>query len=200
MRSSRSDELAHKTQAVPMYRRQQRQAIVIFALALCVMLLLFGWLLEGQYQQEIRSAESRAISRSNVVAEWAKGMLGQSGQALFTLAERVESVGGTGLNNTASIQYALESLAGYMPLIDELGVLNAQGRVWVSSSNNRHAGLDISETDFFRSFQQGKQQELVTPLYWSSQNQQFYLYHARRLNDASGNFNGLVLLGWCRRP
>ncbi|WP_311064743.1 EAL domain-containing protein [Halomonas sp. DWK9] len=190
---SRSGLIARASQAMPGYRRQQRRVIGFFIASLCAMVSLFGWLLTGQYEQEIRAAEARAVARSNVVTEWAKGVFGQSGQALFILAQQMESHAFTSPEDMANIQRTVEAFTGYMPLINELGILNAQGRVWVSSSHNRHAGLDVSDTSFFRSFQQGQQLELVTPLYWSDEDEQFYLYHARRINDENERFKGIVV-------
>ncbi|MDP4558500.1 EAL domain-containing protein [Halomonas meridiana] len=190
---SRSDSTARDVPVLPRYRRLQRRAIALFLVALCVMVSLFGWLLTGQYQQEIRAAEARATARSNVMTEWAKGIFGQSGQALFTLAQHVETRGFESAEGMADIQRSVEALTRYMPLINELGILNAQGRVWISSSDNRHAGIDISHTAFFRSFQQGEQRELVTPLYWSEEDAQFYLYHARRISGENDRFEGIVV-------
>jgi PAS domain S-box-containing protein len=190
---SRSDATSRDVPVLPRYRRLQRRAIGFFFLALCVVVSLFGWLLTGQYQQEIRAAEARASARSNVMTEWAKGVFGQSGQALFTLAQHVETRGFDSVDGMADIQGAVEALTRYMPLINEIGILNDQGRVWISSRDNRHAGIDISHTDFFRSFQQGGQRELVTPLYWSDEDRQFYLYHARRISGENDRFDGVVV-------
>ncbi|KFC49706.1 hypothetical protein DK37_30010 [Halomonas sp. SUBG004] len=41
---------------------------------------------------------------------------------------------------------------------------------------------------FFARFSKGGQRELVTPLYWSDEDRQFYLYHARRISGEKRSF------------
>ena len=72
---------------MPGFWRQKQRVIALYILLLCMMIALFGWLLKGQYHQEVNAAESRVIARANVVSEWVTGMFGQSSQGLFSLAE-----------------------------------------------------------------------------------------------------------------
>lgn len=175
------------------YRQQRRKVVVAYVLALIVMMVLFGWLLSEQYKQEIAAAESRITARANVVTEWAKGVFAQNGQALFGLAELLTIQGMPDADNAQMFHQALENLTLYAPMIDEIGVLDTEGRVLASSSGSRHAGVDISEAPFFNTFKQGEQRELITPLYWSESGQSYYLYHGWRLNSPTGDFAGLVI-------
>ena len=175
------------------YRRQRRSVVAAYLLALFVMALLFGWLLSEQYQQEIEAAESRITARANVVTEWAKGVFAQSGQALFGLAELLTIQGMPNADNTQVLESALENLTQYVPLVNEVGVLDLNGRVLASSHGNRNAGANIGHTQFFNAFKRGGQQELITPLYWSDRHQHYYLYHGRRLDSPTGDFMGVVV-------
>ncbi|GGW57100.1 PDC sensor domain-containing protein [Vreelandella hamiltonii] len=141
-----SDGLSRHLDTLPRHRRYRHRVIAIYIVSLCVMLVLFGWLLKGQYEQELQAAEARAAARASVVAEWANGVLGQSAQALFGLEELLERQTAGVPDREVQVQVALENLTRYLPLIDELGVLNADGRAWVSSGDNRHAGRDLSQT------------------------------------------------------
>lgn len=175
------------------FRHQRRSVVAAYLLALFFMTLLFGWLLNEQYQQEIEAAESRITARANVVTEWAKGVFAQSGQALFGLAELLTIQGMPDADNTQVLERALENLTHYVPLVNEVGVMDLNGRVLASSNGNRNAGANIGHTQFFNAFKQGGQQELITPLYWSDRNQHYYLYHGRRLDSPTGDFMGVVV-------
>ena len=56
------------------YRQQRRSVFTLYVLSILVMVALFDWLLNKQYQQEIKADESRITARANVVTEWAKGI------------------------------------------------------------------------------------------------------------------------------
>lgn len=179
------------------YRRQRRNLVALYLLALFVVMVLFGWLLNEQYEKEIESAESRISARANVVTEWAKGVFAQSGQALFGLAELLELQGmpdGEGNdNNPQAFQRLLENLTLYIPMVDKIAVLDPEGRVLASGSGQWRTPADTSDTSLFEALKQAGQEELITPLYWSENDQRYYLYHGRRLETPTGEFAGAVI-------
>ncbi|MBT2786151.1 MULTISPECIES: EAL domain-containing protein [unclassified Halomonas] len=179
--------------ATKTYRQQRRHVIALYLLALFVMMVLFGWLLSEQHKQEIEAAESRITARANVVTEWAKGVFAQSGQALFGLEELLALQGMPDSENAQALQRSLENLTRYVPMVDEIAVVSAEGRVLASGRGNRKADADISDSVFFNAFKQEEQEELITPLYWSNRDQRYYLYHGRRLETATGEFSGVVI-------
>ncbi len=174
------------------YRQQRRKVMASYVLALIIMVVLFGWLLSEQYKQDIESAESRITARANVVTEWAKGVFAQSGQALFGLTELLALQGVPESDDAQALQRSLENLTRYMSMIDDVVVFNTEGRVLANGSGNR-TSADIRETQFFNAFKQGGQRELMTPLYWSTSDQRYYLYHGRRLDSPTGDFAGVVI-------
>lgn len=173
------------------YRQQRRSVIMLYMLSILVMVTLFGWLLNEQYQQEIKAAESRITARANVVTEWAKGVFAQSGQALFGLTEMLALQDIPDSEKTQLLQRSLENLSSYLPMIDEVGVFGTAGRLLASSRANRD--VDIGETRFFKVFQHSQQRELITPLYWSKSDQRYYLYHGRRVETPAGDFAGVAV-------
>lgn len=196
----RSDRVTNKSQAMPGFRRQKQRVITLYILSLCMMIALFGWLLKGQYHQEVNAAESRVIARANVVSEWVKGMFGQSSQGLFSLAELLDvqqandsELDSLGAESATAVQRALDNLTEYVPLIDSVSVLGPQGRLRLSSNANRHVGEGVGDSAFFRTFQQGGQDEMMTPLIWSASKQRFFLYHGRRLVNDQGDFAGVIM-------
>ncbi|WP_386080375.1 EAL domain-containing protein [Vreelandella sp. F11] len=179
--------------ATKTYRQQRRHVIALYLLALCVMVVLFSWLLSEQRKQEIEAAEVRITARANVVTEWAKGVFAQSGQALFGLKELLVLQGMPDRDNTQALQRSLENLTRYIPMVDEIAVLDSDGRVLASGLGNRQPNTDISDTVFFNAFKHAGEEELITPLYWSASDQRYYLYHGRRLETSTGEFAGVVI-------
>lgn len=175
------------------YRQQRRYVVALYLLALFVMMALFSWLLSEQYKQEIVAAESRVTARANVVTEWASGVFAQSGQALFGLAELLALQGMPEADNAQALHRSLENLTLYIPMVDEIAVLGPEGQILASGRDDGNDNVDISTTQFFNAFKQGGQRELITPLYWSESEQQYYLYHGRRLDSLSGDFAGVVM-------
>ncbi|MDN7131379.1 EAL domain-containing protein [Halomonas sp. MC140] len=179
--------------ATDTYRQQRRHVIALYVLALSVMVVLFGWLLFEQYKQEMAAAESRINARANVVTEWAKGVFAHSEQALFGLTELLAVQGMPNSDNAQELHQALGNLIQYVPMIDEVAVFDARGRLLVSGGGKWNTGFNISETAVFNALAQGAQREAMTPLNLSTGDRRFYLYHGRRLESPSGEFNGAVI-------
>ncbi|MGM0832404.1 MAG: bifunctional diguanylate cyclase/phosphodiesterase [Pseudomonadota bacterium] len=197
---SRSGKITENRQLTPVYRRQKRRVIAIYIVSLCTMMALFGWLLKGQYHQEVHAAESRIIARANVVSEWVKGVFGQSGQGLFSLAELLDVYQITTLDQnhleaetSRALQQVFKNLAQYVPLIDEVSILDDEGRVWLGSGDEQHVGDELGNSVFFRTFVQGEQAEKMTPLLRSMHSERFYLYHGQRLVNDNNNLVGVIM-------
>ncbi|WP_434983379.1 bifunctional diguanylate cyclase/phosphodiesterase [Vreelandella zhaodongensis] len=196
----RSDRVSENVLAMPDYRRQKRRAITVYMLSLCLMIVVFGWLLRGQYKQEVNAAESRAMAGASVVSEWVKGVFEQSGQGLFSLSELLKIHQTTHLESsqpdserTSVIQRVVENLTEYVSLIDKVSILDSQGQVWVSSDGNHHVEVNLRDTVFFRTLEQGERAEMMTPLLGSATSERFYLYHGQRLENDNGDFIGVVM-------
>ena len=175
------------------YRQQRRHVIALYLLALLVMMVLFGWLLSEQYKQEIEAAESRITARVNVVTEWAKGVFAQSGQTLFGLTELLALPEMTANKHREELQHLLENLTEYMPMSDEIVILDAEGHLLASGSGKWNTDFDVTETTLFSTFKEGRAREGITPLNLSTSDQHFYLYHGRRFDNAQGDFAGVVI-------
>ncbi|RUR54592.1 EAL domain-containing protein [Vreelandella populi] len=175
------------------FRRQQRNVYFLYIIASLMLCSLFGWFLHEQYYQEMSSAKSHSAARTNTIGEWTKSVFSQSSQALLSISELIDIQGMPDYEAAISMAVELENRHHYAPLIQEIGLLDSQGRVLASSGSNRYRGRDLSNTAFFTALSSNQQQEIVTPLYWSSEDQAYYLHHALRLNDQEGNFIGVAL-------
>lgn len=175
------------------FRRQRRNVYCLYIIASLLLCSLFGWLLHEQYDQEMRAAKSHSGARASIIAEWAKSVFLQSNQALLSISELIDTQGMPDDQTAVSMAAELSDRHHYAPLIQEVGLLDSQGIVLVSSGNNRYRGRDLSGTDFFTTLIDGQQQEVVTPLYWSTEDQAYFLHHALRLDDPGGNLIGIAL-------
>ena len=176
------------------FRRQRRNVYFLYIIASFLLCSLFGWFLHEQYQQEMRSAKSYSAARASTIVEWAKSVFSQSNQALLSISELIDIQGMPDEETAMSMAVELSDRHRYTPLIQEISLLDSQGNVLVSSGNNSYQGRDLSNTDFFTALSSNQQQEIVTPLYWSNEDQSYFLHHALRLDDQEGSFTGVALV------
>ncbi|WP_018917079.1 EAL domain-containing protein [Vreelandella zhanjiangensis] len=178
------------------FRRQRRNVYILYILASLLLCSLFAWLLYEQRQQELSSAESRSAARASIINEWVKSVFSQSSQALLSVEEFAELQGMPVEGATGQMVRALNDRHHYAPLIQEIGLLDGQGTVLASSGNNRYQGIGLANSQFFKALSNpgnSSQEEIVTPLLWSSERQVYVLYHARRLQDQTGAFMGVTV-------
>ncbi|SDO30715.1 bifunctional diguanylate cyclase/phosphodiesterase [Vreelandella arcis] len=176
------------------YRQQRHGALTLYGVAMLLWLSIFAWLLYEQYRQEIHSLETRNAARADVVTEWTQGVFAQSGQALLGIAELVELQGMPAQGEPRVLQDALRNRSRYVDWINDIGVIDAEGIIQASALNTGQVGRDLSGSSFFQVFRdQEDRTELVTPLYSTSNDDDYYLYQARRLTRDNGDFNGIVV-------
>ncbi|MCO7247577.1 EAL domain-containing protein [Halomonas sp. Mc5H-6] len=176
------------------YRQQRRGALTLYGVALLLLLSIFVWVLYEQYRQEIQALETRNAARADVVTEWAKGVFAQSGQALLSIAELVQVQGIPPQDAPSSIQQVLRNRTRSVDWIDDIGIIDANGIVQASALRANLVGLDLSGSAFFKAFRdQDDRTKMVTPLYSASDDEQYYLYQARRLTRDNGEFGGIAV-------
>lgn len=176
-----------------LYRRLRVNAIAIYVFALIAMAVIFTWLLSDQYRQEIETAHERNSTRADLVAEWVNSTFALSEYALRDIAQLLEPPFLPRDGEYSSLESLLIKRRDSLPLVSEIVVIDEQGSVRVSSNAARPAGADVSDMPFFRAFQQKPQlDDYVTPLFWSAVEKDYLIFHARRLRDVEGHFDGLV--------
>ncbi len=174
-------------------RRLRASAITLYGLALSMMLAVFAWLLVDQYQREIQAADEHNATRADLVAQWVNTTFTLSDQALVGVGQLLEPPLDTALAAPYRLEDALKARRDTLPLVDELAVLDTQGRVMASSSSYHPPGFDLSRMAYFQAFQASPALEQhISPLYWSAFIRDYYIAYTRRLHDASGDFAGLV--------
>ncbi|WP_252106090.1 MULTISPECIES: EAL domain-containing protein [unclassified Halomonas] len=169
-----------------------RRAVLCYVVALIVMIGVSSAMMYQQYRQEISAAEMRMEARASVVAQWTSGVMGQSEQALFSLSELVSSFENDESSNPEALKQAIDNLTRYVTSVDEMGVLDATGRVTLGS-DQRYEGLSYRDTEFFEAFKNSDRVRDVTTLQRSPESDEFYLYSARRRDNPLGEFAGIVV-------
>ncbi|WP_235825601.1 EAL domain-containing protein [Vreelandella rituensis] len=175
-----------------MYRRR---AVAIYLLALVVMVTMLTWVLSDQYQRDIQAGREKGAVRADLIAEWVNNvfmvneytlvgvsqLVGTPGQSIFSLSD----------DTARSIDTFLATRRDSMPILDELGLTDANGRVILSSNPSYSAGYDVSDLPFFEAFaRDSRRDQLVTPLVWSAHDQRHYIIHLRRLRSLEGHTEG----------
>ncbi|WNL38576.1 EAL domain-containing protein [Halomonas sp. PAMB 3232] len=169
-----------------------RRAVLCYVLALIVTIGVSSAMMYQQYRQEISTAELRMEARASVVAQWTSGIMGQSEQALFSLSELMSFFENEGGRNPEALEQALDHLTRYVTSVDEMGVLDASGRV-ILASDERYEGVSYRDAGFFEAFKSSDLVHDATTLQRSPESGEVYLYSARRRDDAQGEFAGIVV-------
>ncbi|MFG6665781.1 EAL domain-containing protein [Halomonas sp. HNIBRBA4712] len=169
-----------------------RRAVLLYALALIAMTAFIGWTTHQQYHRELDAATLRLQARASVVAQWTQGVMNQSEQALFSLAEFVTFFEGTGNDNRLALEQAVNHLSNYVSAVDAVGVLDAEGQV-ILASDPAYQGFSYRNTDFFDAFRESSRVRHVTTLQRSPETGEIYLYNARRRTTPQGEFAGVVV-------
>ncbi|WP_404343888.1 EAL domain-containing protein [Vreelandella venusta] len=140
------------------------------------------WLLQSQYEQELRSAEGRAVARAHIVTEWVEGLLRQSDQALHNVAVlQMEPT-----IPPATVQQAIASFVQNSPLFDQINVFDAEGSLTLSGSSLQELpGSHPSLTQWLTTEAESSSTVLSSQL--TVEDGSLYLYHIRRFNNDSGS-------------
>lgn len=174
-------------------RRLRCRAFIFYGVALAVMLAVFSWLLYDQYQRELETADGHNATRADLIAQWVNTTFALSDQALTGVAPLLAPPFDAVLHTPYALADALAARRDMLPLIDELAVIDVQGRVRASSAGYHPPGFDLSGMAYYRTFiNDPARDQHTSPLYWSAFTQNYYIAYTRRLRDAAGDFAGLV--------
>jgi diguanylate cyclase (GGDEF)-like protein/PAS domain S-box-containing protein len=186
------DQLAAESR---LYHRLRVNAVVLYVLALIVMAVIFTWLLSDQYHQDIEAGHERNDTRADLVAEWVNSTFALSEHALQDIAQLLEPPMPPRLSEYQNLEQLLIKRRDSLPLVNNIAVVDEQGKVLVSSNDDHPPGFDVSGMPFFRVFQQNaKLDHYVTPLVWLEDENDSVLFHVRRLRGLQGHFDGLVVV------
>lgn len=173
------------------FRHQRRNVYALYVIALLLLFSLFGWFLKEQREQEIASAEAQSDARASLIGEWVESIFSQTYHVLVSVADlqnMPDVVSATQMSRMLSDRHR------YAPLVQRVVLLDSQGIMIASSGDNHYQGADFSDQDFYKvlSDPDYPMEDIVTPLYWSSEEQTYSLIHALRLTDSSGAFAGMA--------
>ncbi|MDX1464333.1 MAG: EAL domain-containing protein [Halomonas sp.] len=172
-------------------------AIGTYLLALLVLAAFLVGVLIDHRQRALHDAEVRVKARADLVAEWVSTTFAVGEQALGDLSQLLEQrlANEQSALAPADVEALLAERRDRFSFIDELGLVDAAGRVVASSAAYWPPGYDLSGRDFYRAFREAPGLDsLVTPLYWSPFEQTYHLVHARRLHGPDGRFQGLAVM------
>ncbi|MCL7939715.1 EAL domain-containing protein [Halomonas sp. ATCH28] len=181
------------------HRRIRRRAIALYLLALLALLLLFAGILLDQHRRDLEVGQERASARADLVAEWVASTFEVSEHTLSSLVQVFQSPLGQALvarrGNDAALEALLRQHSHRHALIDDLGIVSAEGMLRASANPAFPPGLDVTGLPYFQAFEQDADlQEWVSPLYWSAVSQDFHVAHAHRLQGPDGDFRGLAVV------
>ena len=140
--------------------------------------------LEGGWQD--------TAGRADLAAEWVDSVFAISDMALQgldelnhspQLATRAESVD----PSYEALEALLAARRDRSTFLDELGLLDARGRIVVSSTSVLPQGFDLSGMPYVQRFQrEPERQEWISGLYWTAFAADYRVMHARRFEGGAG--------------
>lgn len=183
------------------HRYHQKVSIALFFSAMAGLLTLFSWVLIEQYQQDVKASLARSETRAELVGEWVSSTFALSSQVLTDVAELVELSGAPLATepNGVDLVSLLQSRRDRLAMIHEIEVLNGSWERLASSNSRYSFGLTPAVRTLLETFlHDADNNELVTPLYWSTSLNGYHLLHARRMQGDQEHDSGVVLL--CIEP
>ncbi|WP_108445129.1 bifunctional diguanylate cyclase/phosphodiesterase [Halomonas denitrificans] len=174
----------------------RRNAVGIYLLALLALAAFLAWVLVDHRQRELEGARVRLEARADLVAEWVSTTFAVGEQALGDLSQLLERrLAKEQALAPADLEALLAERRDRFAFIDELGLVDAAGRVVASSASYWPPGHDLSGRAFYLAMRRDPRLDaLVTALYWSPFGETYHLVHVRRLRGPDGRFQGLAVL------
>jgi len=179
-----------------MTRARSIQALLIAAL-LAVNLLAFAasayWLNQSK-QQYIQRAETHTRTIANAVERNLSASVEKIDFALLHLADDVSAhLPATGSRKSSSMETLFKHFQIRIPEIEGLRIADAEGNLLMSSPVPLTAPMRITDRDYFTALRDDSRVGLfVTKPLWGRLVNHHIIIFARRVNDASGAFAGIV--------
>ncbi|MCC5901295.1 MAG: EAL domain-containing protein [Halomonas sp.] len=151
-------------------------------LLLCIIMLV-ALEMRTYYHNQQASAQSRTAASADVVAEWLGSALDSSRHALESV-EALYRLTYESHIDTTTLAYYLAQQRDQLPLWDEVGLLDAQGNVLVSTLALQCTRFDASGHSFLAALtEEGAPRDAVSRLYWSDRAEGLRLLHALRVDS-----------------
>ena len=141
----------------------------------------------------LRNAKLATASLAESIALQAENTLKTADTVVASIGQRVEAEG-TGPQALERLYGLMTSLAQALPAIHEMGITDKNGNAIVKSLVRKPAGMNYSERDYFRFLSSNNTRAVyVGQPVKSKVDGSLNITISRRINDAKGNFNGIVV-------
>jgi diguanylate cyclase (GGDEF)-like protein len=194
-------EPSHQHIVRPETRASSRQRFILIGIA-GVTAIVAGTvvLISMQRESAITAFQTATTNLGNGMAQQTSQMIGSFDQALKDIVRQLPSASNA---TPKQIQWAMRSIGSHDLLVDlkkglrgvnALAMIDADGRIANTSGAWSMAVTDVSQQDFFDHFKTKNDQDaFVSMPTRSAVTGEWISYLARRVNDARGNFSGIVV-------
>ena len=166
------------------------------AFAVCLSAALVGietWQMWHVRDATLRNAKVATASLAESIALQAETTFKTADTVVASIGQRVEAEG-TGPQALERLYGLMTSLAQALPAIHEMGITDKNGNAIVKSLVRNPAGMNYSERDYFRFLSANDTHSVyVGQPVKSKIDGSLNLTISRRINDARGKFNGIVV-------
>ena len=172
------------------------KAAVMFIAAVCLCLCaLLYFQLEQSRRHDLDSARIASANLTRAMAQQAQDTFVQADLVLASLADWIQN-DGFGPSTRPRLQQTFARRVQSLEQLHGLFLFDKNGQWVITSFASLHRGAGIADRDYFKFHQQNASLIAhVSPAIRSRQNGDWIIPVSRRLNDAKGNFQGVLMAG-----
>ena len=190
-----SSEPAIDQQALAHYRKLRSRILISVSVLLCALIALSAWNAMRGYRVAVSNAEQQSRSYARALKEHAERTLSESDQALHNLIHTIENGGSLSQLSAGQLQNMARSSATFLPQVSSVVIIDAKGKLLVSSVGSPTTAVDLSDRPYFIHHRTNNVDDLyIGPPIKTRAAGLWCFTLSRRINDKNGTFAGVAMV------
>ncbi len=177
------------------YRNLRGSIICIVSMLLMLLIGISIWHGYAGYCEAIQNAENQSKSYALALKEHAERTFSETEQALSNFIQQVNMNGGIQNAPEPTLLNLAEKNAKYLPQINSIVIIDANGRLIVSSTGGTLRRPDLSDRAYFKHHRNNPEDKLfIGPPIKTRAADLWCFTISRRINTLSGGFGGVAMV------
>ena len=192
--SLQEDEMRDRAPRKPTLKRDAQLAACLLLVVFASVLVATGWEIWSARQRTLSEIDTHNRNLAQTLSTYAEGVLTQSSMLLLGMAERLEEEGVTPalLQRMQKLGSRQEQLLNQL---DELRVVDADGRWLMSTKGAFPAGSSSADRSFFQLHRDSPSHDIsIGPPIRSRSTGEWVLTVSRRFENKQGQFGGVIVV------